>query len=292
MYIGRFAPSPTGPLHLGSLVTALASYLDARSHGGAWHVRIEDIDEPRTVTGAADSILHTLQALGFAWDGPVVYQTQRHPAYVSALEQLQARDLIYPCGCTRKEIADSQTPLQADGAPRYPGTCRPGLAPGKTARAWRIRVPEQTITFTDRLCGPQTENLAAQTGDFVLKRADGLWAYQLAVVEDDAALGVTHVVRGQDLLFSTARQIYLQQQLGYLTPSYCHVPLVLAADGEKLSKQNGAAALDIYNPLACLNQAWAHFHLAPIPATSLAAWWTQAQASWAAYQRTWLSSKE
>ena len=291
MYIGRFAPSPTGPLHMGSLVSALASYLDARSQDGQWHLRIEDVDTPRTVAGAADDMIQTLIHLGFHWDGPVVHQSQRDAAYAKAFQDLKDRELVYPCACTRKEIADSQpthltsNEFSTDGAPVYPGTCRHGLASDKTARAWRMRVDEAEIYFDDHGMGPQHEALSISCGDFVLLRADGLWAYQLAVVVDDAALGVTHVVRGADLLASTARQIYLQQCLGYATPHYWHVPLVLAEDGEKLSKQNGATALELRDPVALLNQALYHFGIAPCPVDSLAAWWPLATARWAAYRQ-------
>ncbi len=212
MYRGRFAPSPTGPLHFGSLVAALASYLDARAHGGEWLVRMEDVDRPREMPGAADAILADLEFFGFQWDGPVMYQSQRTDAYREALEQLKAADAVYPCGCSRKEIEGDQ----------YPGTCSHGLPPGKVARAWRVR----------------------GEGDFVVLRADGCCAYQLAVVVDDAAQCITDVVRGADLLDSTPRQNHLQRLLGYPLPRYRHVPVVLAADGQKLSKQTGAAALD------------------------------------------------
>ena len=285
MYIGRFAPSPTGPLHMGSLVSGLASYLDARSQYGQWHLRIEDVDTPRTVAGAADDIIQTLTHLGFHWDGQVVYQSQRDAAYASAFQVLQNTQRVYPCACTRKEIADSHSGLSSkEGTPIYPGTCRHGLAAGKTARAWRIRVNDAEIHFDDQSLGPQHEQLSISSGDFILRRADGLWAYQLAVVVDDAALGVTHVVRGADLLASTARQIYLQQSLGYSTPHYWHVPLVLAEDGEKLSKQNGAMALELRDPVALLNEALRHFGIAPCPVSTLAAWWPLATAQWKAYR--------
>lgn len=212
MYRGRFAPSPTGPLHFGSLVAAVASYLDARAHGGEWLVRMEDVDKPRERAGAADAILADLKFFGFQWDGPVMYQSQRTDAYREALERLKAAGAVYPCGCSRKEIEGD----------RYPGTCARGLPPGKIARAWRVR----------------------GEGDFVVLRADGFFAYQLAVVVDDAAQGITDVVRGADLLDSTPRQNHLQRLLGYSVPRYRHVPVVLAADGQKLSKQTGAAALD------------------------------------------------
>ncbi|HEX7052429.1 MAG TPA: tRNA glutamyl-Q(34) synthetase GluQRS [Burkholderiales bacterium] len=242
MYIGRFAPSPTGPLHFGSFVAALASWLDARAAGGRWLVRIEDLDRPRLQPGAADDILRTLDALGLHWDGEVLYQSRREALYREALERLRGE--TYWCGCSRREIADSSLALAADGARIYPGTCRGGLAPGRTARALRLRVPAQVIRFVDRVQGPQAQALADEVGDFVLWRADGMFAYQLAVVVDDAAQGVSDVVRGADLLDSTARQIYLQRLLGVATPRYLHVPAALNARGEKLSKQTGAPPLD------------------------------------------------
>lgn len=235
MYVGRFAPSPTGPLHFGSLVAAVASYVDARAHpGGRWLVRIEDVDAPRTVPGAADAILRALEAFGFAWDGEVVYQSARGDAYQAALDFLTHRNLAFPCGCSRREIESGL----------YPGTCRAGLPPGREARAWRLRVTDAPIEYGDRWLGSQRETLSTTCGDFVLRRADGCWAYQLAVVVDDAWQGVTDVVRGLDLLDSTARQIWLQRQLGLPTPRYLHVPVVLAEDGQKLSKQTGARPID------------------------------------------------
>ncbi len=236
MYVGRFAPSPTGPLHFGSLVAALASWLDARAAEGRWLVRIEDLDAPRTLPGAADDILRTLDRLGLGWDGPVLYQSQRSARYKAALESLDT----YWCGCTRREIADSSIGRASDGAQIYPGTCREGLAPGKTPRALRVRTGTEEIVFADRVQGPQRQILAREIGDFVLLRADGQFAYQLAVVVDDAEQGVTDVVRGADLLDSTPRQIYLQRLLGYAMPRYLHVPAAVNAAGDKLSKQTGA----------------------------------------------------
>jgi glutamyl-Q tRNA(Asp) synthetase len=263
-YRGRFAPSPTGPLHFGSLVSALASCLDARAHGGAWLVRIEDIDAPRTVPGAAEDILAALERFGMHADEPPVWQSRRIARYQEILEQLKATGLIYPCGCTRKEIADSLLHAHARNTTlAYPGTCRDGLH-GKPARAWRLRVPDgdaAVITFEDRWQGTQTQNLATEVGDFVLKRADGQWAYQLAVVVDDADAGMTHIVRGADLMDSTARQIYLQRCLGVPTPGYLHVPVVTNDQGEKLSKQNGATALDAERPLETLGAAARHLGL-------------------------------
>ncbi|HYD80931.1 MAG TPA: tRNA glutamyl-Q(34) synthetase GluQRS [Paucimonas sp.] len=284
-YVGRFAPSPTGPLHAGSLVAAMASYLDARAHRGKWLVRIEDIDEARTVPGSAESILETLTALGMASDGEVVWQSARKPLYQAAFDRLAGH--VYPCGCSRKEIADSRIGLAPDGGPIYPGTCRGGLAPGKTARAFRVRVPaageaEECVAFEDRWLGRIEQHLATQAGDFVLKRADGFWAYQLAVVVDDADQGVTDVVRGADLLDSTPRQIHLQRLLGLPTPRYMHVPVVTNAIGEKLSKQTGAQALDLDRPVDTLLAAARFLALPAEPAASVAAFWERATAAWAA----------
>ena len=286
-YKGRFAPSPTGPLHAGSLVAALASWLDARAHHGRWLVRIEDVDTPRCVPGADQTILRQLAACGLVPDEPPVYQSRRSALYQQALDQLVAAGLAYPCGCTRQDIARA---LAASGQARqrhgelvYPGTCRQGLK-GQPARAWRFLTVknesntasaqagraqtatvliansmtdgvETEVTWHDRLLGRQSQNVSREVGDFVLKRADGLWAYQLAVVVDDAAQGVTDIVRGQDLADNTARQILLQRALGLPLPRYLHTPLVLGLNGEKLSKQNGAQALDTRDPLAALNQA-------------------------------------
>lgn len=281
-YIGRFAPSPTGPLHKGSLVAALASYLDAKAHRGKWLVRIEDIDEARTVPGAAEAILECLAAFGMHWDGEVVWQSRRKALYEATFARLGSH--AYACGCTRREIADSRIGVASDGAAVYPGTCRIGLAPGKTARAYRLRVPEHasaSISFEDRWMGRVTQNLASEVGDFVLKRADGFWAYQLAVVVDDADQGVTDVVRGADLLDSTPRQIYLQRLLGLPTPRYLHVPVVTNAAGEKLSKQTGALALDLMRPLEELIAAGRFLQLPVEDATSLDAFWREAVAGWA-----------
>lgn len=239
MYVGRFAPSPTGPLHFGSLVAAVASYLEAKTHQGLWLVRMEDVDKPREMPGAAVDILNTLNAFGFEWDGEVVYQSQRDFYYQRAFETLQSLAAMYPCSCSRKEIADSAN-HGIEGLV-YPGTCR--LRPGKTehAMAWRVKVNANPIEFNDAIQGPQYQQLNRDIGDFVLKRADGLFAYQLAVVVDDALQKVTHIVRGADLLASTPRQIYLQQLLGYPQPQYAHLPLAINRSGEKLSKQTLAA---------------------------------------------------
>jgi glutamyl-Q tRNA(Asp) synthetase len=259
-YRGRFAPSPTGPLHFGSLVAAVGSYLDARAQGGEWLLRMEDVDTPRNVPGAAEHILATLEAFGFEWDGPVLWQSQRLAAYAEALAQLQAAGLAYGCACSRKEIADSasQEMIQAasqattratiqpaiDGGLIYPGTCRHGLPAGRSARAWRLRVNDEAIAFTDRLQGWAVQCLARDVGDFVLHRADGLFAYQLAVTVDDDFQGISDIVRGADLLASTPRQIWLQRCLGFAEPRYAHLPVATNAAGEKLSKQTLAPALD------------------------------------------------
>src|ERR1700742_4386809 len=243
-YTGRFAPSPTGPLHIGSLMAAVGSYLEAKAQGGRWLLRMEDLDPPREVPGAADGILRDLEKLGFKWHGPVLYQSRRRDAYEEALAKLGSQ--IFPCACSRSEIADSA--LAGIEGPVYPGTCRDGLAPGKTARSLRVRVRSEDIGFDDALQGPIHQDLAKDIGDFVVRRADGCHAYQLAVVVDDAAQGVTHVVRGADLLLSTPRQIHLQTLLGLSHPSYMHLPVAVNAAGEKLSKQTGARPLDLSQP--------------------------------------------
>ena len=252
-YRGRFAPSPTGPLHFGSLAAALGSCLEARRAGGEWLLRIEDVDEPRTVPGAADEILRTLERLGFAWDGEVAYQSRRKPHYMAAFERLRIAGAVFACACTRREVADSA--LGADGTPRYPGTCRHGLPPGRQGRAWRLRVESGEICFEDALQGRICQDLAAEVGDFIVLRADGYFAYQLAVVADDAEQGVTHVVRGADLLESTPRQICLQRHLGLPRPAYLHLPAAVNADGEKLSKQTRARPVDADRPQEVLAAA-------------------------------------
>ena len=284
VYTGRFAPSPTGLLHAGSLVAALASWLDARAHGGRWLVRIEDVDTPRCVPGADQAILQQLATCGLVPDSPVLWQSQRGEHYAAALQSLVNQGWAYPCGCSRKEIESAQA-VARQSAAVYPGTCRGGLN-GKPARAWRLNVQAvQTalglpaIThWRDRRLGAQQQNVSEEVGDFVLRRADGLWAYHRAVVVDDAEQGVSHVVRGQDLADNTARQIVLQRALGLPTPQYLHTPLVMGANGEKLSKQNGALALDLSDPLAALSQA---AQVLGLPAQlALHNFLTQAQASW------------
>ncbi len=285
---GRFAPSPTGPLHRGSLVAALASWLDARAQGGRWLVRIEDVDTPRCVPGADHEILRQLEVLGLQPDEPPVWQSARSALYERALAQLQAQGDAYGCACTRKEI---ELALLAAGHPHerhhelvYPGTCRDGLN-GKPARAWRVRCGDEAhpvvIDWHDRRLGQQRQDVTHEVGDFVIRRADGLWAYQLAVVVDDAEQHVTHVVRGEDLADNTARQIHLQHRLGLPTPSYLHTPLVLDERGDKLSKQHGAPPLDLADPLAALREAAIVLSLPDLPAASLPDWLAQAVTAWA-----------
>ncbi|SDW94085.1 tRNA glutamyl-Q(34) synthetase GluQRS [Thiocapsa roseopersicina] len=278
-YRGRFAPSPTGPLHLGSLIAAVASYADARANRGIWLVRIEDIDRPREVPGAADLILRTLSAFGFEWDEDVVYQSRRTDAYRDALDMLAARGLTYTCGCTRAEVA--RAGRAGPEGPVYPGTCRPGLTLGRRARTERFRTPPGAFAFEDRIQGPQEQIVDAAVGDFVLRRADGLHAYQLAVVVDDALQGITQVVRGADLLLSTPRQILLQRALGFGQPGYAHVPLILDTDGRKLSKSLAAAPVDARNPLHALRAAWTMLGQTPSPADlTPKAFWDWAIPQW------------
>jgi len=276
---GRFAPSPTGALHAGSLVAALASWLDARARGGEWWVRIEDVDTPRCVAGADGVILQQLAACGMTSDAPVVWQSRRNALYQQALDRLLATGQAYPCACSRSDI---EAALAVAGRHRerhqaavYPGTCRQGLH-GRPARAWRLRLPEPaTVDWQDARLGGQLQDVAAEVGDFVLRRADGLWAYQLAVVVDDAEQAITHVVRGADLADNTPRQILLQRALGLPGVAYHHVPLVVGANGEKLSKQNGAAPLDLSDPLAALQAAAQVLGLPPAEgsvAEALALW--------------------
>ncbi|MDN4588383.1 tRNA glutamyl-Q(34) synthetase GluQRS [Xenophilus aerolatus] len=308
-YIGRFAPSPTGPLHAGSLVAALASWLDARAAGGRWLVRIEDADTERCLPGLGEHILGQLAACGLIADEAPVWQSARGALYEAALQRLMAAGLAYPCGCTRREIdaalAARGVAHERHGERVYPGTCRDGLH-GKPARAWRFATwkfeqevpaasapPAQAaietiadeVRWTDRRLGPQRQAVAREVGDFVLRRADGPWAYQLAVVVDDAAQGITDVVRGEDLADNTPRQILLQRALGCPAPRYLHTPLVMGADGQKLSKQNGATALTtgaLAEALGALQAAAAVLGLPPsaaaTPAEALAQW----VAPWAA----------
>lgn len=287
-YRGRFAPSPTGPLHAGSLVAALASWLDARAHGGSWLVRIEDVDRPRCAAGAPEVILAQLARCGLLPDEPPLRQSSRGAAYAETLERLVTAGQAYACACTRSDI---ERALAAAGVVRrrhdeavYPGTCRPergGLA-GRPARSMRLKLePDETVAWTDRRLGAQSQDVAREIGDFVLHRADGLWAYQLAVVVDDAAQGITDIVRGADLADNTPRQIALQRRLGLPTPRYLHTPLVLGPDGEKLSKQNGAEALDLTDPLTALRGAGAVLDIAH-EARDLDAWLAGAAREWQA----------
>jgi glutamyl-Q tRNA(Asp) synthetase len=283
-YRGRFAPSPTGPLHFGSLVAALASYCDARVRGGEWLVRIEDVDEPRSRPDAETAILSALEHYGFAWDGEVIRQRDRTPFYEAALAQLSAQGMAYECACTRREL--EQAPVGKGGERVYPGTCRDGIPVDcidRPQRAWRVRVDDAHVAFRDRLQGGQVQDLPREVGDFVVRRADGLFAYQLAVVVDDADQGVTDVVRGADLLASTARQILLQRRLAYPTPAYLHVPIAVNAAGEKLSKQTRAAPLPD-DPLPALLAAW-RFLEQPMSSgsgtpVSVGEFWSWATAAW------------
>ena len=289
-YIGRFAPSPTGLLHAGSLVAALASWLDARAHGGLWRVRIEDVDAPRCRAGAAEQILGQLAACGLQPDGPVLYQSARATAYRAALDTLQAGGWTYACTCTRREVDEAQAGGDA-ARPRhaeriYPGTCRDaGRDPAfgairvlASARSARPLAPLQ-IAWQDRRLGAQQQDVTNQVGDFVLRRADTLWAYQLAVVVDDAAQGITHVVRGEDLADNTPRQIHLQRLLGLHRPVYLHTPLLLGDDGEKLSKGNGARAIPMEEPLRAVREAAACLGL-NLEAAALGDTLAQAVAQW------------
>ena len=283
-YAGRFAPSPSGPLHAGSLVAALASFLDARAHHGRWLLRIEDIDEPRAVAGADRIILHQLQALGLHWDEAPVWQTRRHALYEQAFARLRAAGLIYGCACARRELPPGPYPgtcRPPDGASMPAGAVAPPPAGRRPVRSWRFRVAPGLETFTDRWLGPQSQDVAAEVGDFIVRRADGLWAYQLAVVVDDGAQGVTDVVRGADLLDSTARQRQLARALGLAPPRVLHVPLILDAAGHKLSKQNHAPALDVSRPLDCLREAWRALGFAALPAATPQAFLSAATAGWA-----------
>lgn len=295
-YVGRFAPSPTGALHAGSLVAALASWLDARAAGGRWLVRIEDVDTPRCSSQAGETLLRQLADLGLRADEAPLWQSQRTTAYQQALDALVRSGLAYPCACSRADIAAAhaaagRTPTRHRPLP-YPGTCRAGLQ-GRAPRAWRFAcekywpkwhptqcgqaqdasfsIANNLLTWTDRRLGVQAQNVPAEVGDFVLQRADGLWAYQLAVVVDDAAQGITHVVRGEDLADNTPRQLLLQAALGLPAPRYLHTPLVRGADGEKLSKQHGAPPLDMSAPLKALQRAAEKLGLSPVPAQTCVA---------------------
>jgi glutamyl-Q tRNA(Asp) synthetase len=277
IYRGRFAPTPSGALHFGSLIAALGSYLDARAHAGEWHLRIDDLDPPRVAPGSADGILRTLEAFGFEWDGPVVYQSQRGDAYAAALTRLIEAGRVYGCDCTRKLLKENAR-IGVDG-PVYPGTCRTRGLP--LQGALRLRVQDQRIEFDDLLAGHVGCDIEHECGDFVLRRADGVYTYQLAVTVDDAELGVSHIVRGADLLASTPRQIVLQQLLSYPTPGYLHLPVALNAVGEKLSKQTLAAPLNDEAPLPALLQTAAFLGLdLPGPIGTVAEFWQVATVQW------------
>lgn len=280
-YRGRFAPTPTGPLHFGSLVAAAGSYLDALAHGGEWMLRIDDVDQQRCEPGAAEAILRQLKAHGFAWHGEVQWQSQRSQAYEAAMEQLQRQGTAYACGCSRKEIR--QDASEGVLGPIYPGTCREGLRPGAQARTLRVRTKDIHIDFIDRRLGPQQIDLGRDIGDFVIRRVEGYAAYHLACVADDAALGVTHIVRGVDLLPCTAPQIHLQGLLGLPQPTYLHLPLALNAQGQKLSKQNLAPALALDNASAQLWQALDFLALNPpadLKRADPQSLWAWATAAW------------
>lgn len=279
-YRGRFAPSPTGPLHFGSLVAALGSFLDARRSSGEWLLRIEDLDRPREVPGAADHILFTLDAFGFEWDGQVLYQSARTPAYEDAIAHLRRAGLVYPCACSRGEIA-ANARLGREG-PVYPGICRRGLPPDRPPRSLRVRTDDRPIAIRDRIQGLVRQQLEREVGDFVVRRADGIHAYQLAVVVDDVFQGIDRVVRGADLLLSTPRQMFLLQALGASIPAYAHLPLVVDRDGRKLSKSHAAVPVDPTDPLPSLLAAWSFLgqDRFPGPPSSLAEYWTHACACW------------
>jgi glutamyl-Q tRNA(Asp) synthetase len=287
-YVGRFAPSPTGPLHEGSLVAALASWLDARAHRGRWLVRIEDVDTTRCEYGVDEIILGQLAICGLISDEAPLYQSNRVAAYEDALAQLATAGLVYPCGCSRREIEEVLITLgflqERNDERVYPGTCRNGLG-GKPARSIRVLTSmgdeDISIRWVDRRLGRQRQNLSREVGDFILKRADGLFAYQLAVVVDDAHQGITHVVRGEDLTDNTPRQIHLQRLLDLPTPEYLHTPLVMGINGHKLSKQNGATPLDGASPIAALQQAARVLDLPHIDGLSVSEWLAAAVRAWA-----------
>ena len=286
-YRGRFAPTPSGPLHFGSLVAALGSCLDARVLSGEWLLRMEDVDPPRVVPGAADAILRTLEAYGFEWDGEVMWQSRRAEAYAAALERLREAGQVYACACSRKTLA-AGTRRGVDGFV-YPGTCRG--RPPRPGMALRFHVPAVRVVFQDGLLGRVACDVARECGDFVLRRADGVYTYQIAVVVDDAEQGITHVVRGADLLASTPRQLVLQAALGFPQPAYLHLPLALDQEGFKLSKQTLAMPLDDARPLPFLQRAAEFLGMEMEPAGSLAEFWGQARASWRSRTRLPVRSK-
>lgn len=278
-YTGRFAPSPTGPLHLGSLVAAVASYADALACNGHWLVRMEDVDQTRAIPGMDRQILRTLERLGFRWEGPVLYQSTRTDRYLSCIDDLRRRELAYDCGCSRSEVAAKAT-TGIEG-PIYPGTCREGLGPNREPRSIRLKVADRDMICEDRIAPSLRQNPARDLGDFVIRRADGYVAYQLAVVVDDADQGITDVVRGADLYLSTPRQVYLQQLLNMPTPRYAHVPLVRGADGAKLSKQDKARPVDPESPMDALRRAWRFLgQTSPPPDLTVDDFWRWAGEAW------------
>ncbi len=284
-YIGRFAPSPTGPLHLGSLAIAVASYLDARIHHGQWLVRIEDTDENRCHPEWAQLILHTLQAHGLNWDQEVIIQSKRYALYETTLQQFNALGLTYPCACSRQEIEQANNHRQPGQNRIYPGTCRAGHSPLATVHSIRFRVPREAIEWYDYAQGVQHDFLETSTGDFVIHRGDGFWSYHLAGVVDDLSTHVTHIVRGQDLSASTARQVALMKALQNEPPKYWHLPLVMDKEGKKLSKQNGAPALQNEYALHNLHAVGQHFGLPKINANSCNNWLQQAIVCWAQFAK-------
>ena len=277
-YRGRFAPSPTGPLHFGSLVAAVASYLDARHNDGKWLVRIEDVDITREKPGSADEILKALDDFGFGWDETVIRQSERTQAYREALERLREKNVIYPCSCSRKEIA-ATAPVGIEG-PIYPGHCRNGVLDPGHQQSLRLRTDNIPITFTDAIQGRSSHQLEKEFGDFIVRRADGLYAYQLAVVVDDSDQRISHVVRGSDLILSTPRQIYLQKLLGLITPQYAHIPLVLNEAGKKLSKSSDAWPVDQKQPVKTLNRALEFLNHSQVETDTIDEFWKQAIADW------------
>jgi len=282
-YRGRFAPSPTGPLHFGSLVAAVGSYLDARTHDGEWLVRIDDLDPPRVVPGAADDILRTLEGFGFEWDGEIVYQGRRNDAYHAALHRLRATGLVYPCACSRKEVM-TEGLVGIEGFV-YPGTCRYGLPAGRPAHALRLDARGEPVAFDDAIQGRVEQDIGRAVGDFVLYRTEGVFSYHLACAVDDAEQGITHVVRGADLLASTARQILIQRLLLLPTPRYAHLPLARNADGEKLSKQTLAPALEIRDAARLIVRVLEFLGQEPpadLAAAEVGEVWAWARAHWSA----------
>ncbi len=278
-YRGRFAPSPTGPLHIGSLASAMSSYLEARQHQGSWLLRIDDIDQTRTIPGMDKHIIHALERLGFEWENAACYQSKQQPAYQTALDHLQAKSLLYACRCSRKAWQATAS-VGVDG-PVYPGICRNAAWPYTEDVALRIRTDHQTIHVQDPLHGSIQQSLQTEVGDFIVRRKDGYIAYQLAVVVDDHLAGITHVVRGADLLLSTPRQVYLQQQLGYVTPAYQHTPIILDNQGKKLSKSDAACPVNLERPLTTLNTAWHLLQNTQIPdMDQVADFWNWATMYW------------